>query len=1042
MRIPRLARLLVLAAAAAACDSPNGPGVQIPGNLELVSGNDQQAVVGTQLPHPLVVRLTDEDGVPIRGVLVNFRVASGGGSVSSGAVQTDDNGQAQVLWTLGTATADSQRVAVVGVNPVTGQAKAFATFRATALAAAPNAITALEPAVRVGDAGAPLADSLAARVTDRYGNNVPGATVVWNVVRGGGTVSPAQSTTDAQGIARTRWTLGARLDSTQVVEASLSPAVRAQFTATTGLPLGAQLTKVSGDGQTATVGTELGAPVVVRLALADGRPIVGATIVWSTASGGGSVTPPTSVTDADGRAQTTWRLGTGSGPQGVVASIESLSAIFTANAAAGTPTTFAKVAGDGQTAPAGSAVADSLAVRVTDAHGNPVPGTLVSWTVLSGGGAASPAQSSTDANGVARTRWTLGPRVDSIQSVLAAVSSALQLQFNAQATVPSNAQLVVVSGNGQTAPVGTQLPAPVVVRLQLPDGRGIIGAPVTLSVSPNSGTLTPTSAVTDANGQVSATWTMPQQAGTATATVSSPGVPSIALTATAAAGAPVAVTRVSGNEQRGSAHVPLAQPLVVRVTDAFGNPVPGVTVTWTASVPSAFNPNASTTDAQGLAQTQMTPQGAGMITVTATLPGGQKTTFTQPVAWDPQSVTITTPPGTVLVGDSLDLDVVVIGANGQPLPNAPVRWGGGLNGGIIVDSITGMARAYAYAYGNPAVVLARLENRSDTITLTTAWPRLTELSRYGTCGLNAANVVVCFHNGVPSLPFGFLPVANYIGSTNFVCGVLADGRYACWTQGNPNTVYQANTLNREVLSGSGCFLDTSGRAYCPGQVPGGFTFDSISSGFRHNCALTPAGDAYCWGFDQMGQLGSSATTETCQFGLIQYGPCSSVPLAVEGGLDFVQISAGGEHTCALTAAGAAYCWGSNQFGQLGTPTSPDLCARGGEVPSLPCAQAPVAVQGGLQFKVIEAAAYHTCAITTDNRAYCWGRNNGGQLGNTTTTDSSVPVAVAGGLFFKDIGSMMTIVFDDKPLTTGLTLDGRVFRWGNGTLVPTQIPAQP
>jgi hypothetical protein len=1042
MRIQRLAGLLILGAFAAACESITDPGPQVPVTIHLVSGDAQQAVVGTQLANPLVVRITDVTGLPIPGVAVNFQVVSGGGSVFAATSTTDQNGEAQNQWTLGTSTADSQRVEVrvVGAN---GQTLST-LIRATALPDAAVAITALGPAVRAGSAGAPLADSLAARVLDRYGNGVPGATVVWSVVRGGGTVSPTQSTTDALGIARTRWTLGTRVDSTQVAQASLSPAVSAQFTATAGVPLGAQLTRVSGDGQNATAGAELGAPLVVRLALADGRPLVGATITWAIASGGGSVTPPTSVTDADGRAQTTWRLGTPSGPQGVVASIGSLSAIFTANAAPGTPTTFAKAGGDGQTAPAGSAAADSLAVRVTDAFGNPVPGTVVTWTVLSGGGTVSSAQSTTDANGVARTRWTLGMRVDSIQSVEAGVSSALRLQFNAQATVPSNAQLVVVSGNGQAAPVGTQLPAPVVIELQLPDGRGIIGAPVTISVSPNSGTLAPTSAVTDANGQVSATWTMGQQAGTATATAASPGVPSLQLTATATAGAPAAITRVSGNEQRASVHVPMPLPLVVRVTDAFGNVVPGATVTWTASKVSAFTPNPSTTDAQGLAQTQWTAQDAGVLTATASLATGQTANFTASVAWDPQSVTITNPNSTVVVGDSLNLEVVVIGANGQPLPNAPVRWGGGVNGGILVDSITGMARAYAYAFGNPAVVLARLENRSDTVTLTTAWPRLAELTRSGTCGLNAASVVVCFGNGFPSLPFGFLPVTHYIAGANYVCGVLADGRYACWTQGNPNTTYQPNTLNREVLSSSACFLDTSGRAYCSGtQVPGGFTFDSISSGYAHNCALTAAGDAYCWGLDQMGQLGSSATTETCQRGPVQFGPCSSVPLAVEGGLDFVQISAGGEHTCALTAGGAAYCWGSNQFGQLGTPTSPNLCARGGEPPSLPCALAPVPVQqGALQFKVIEAAAYHTCAVTTDNRAYCWGRNNGGQLGNGNKTDSSVPVAVAGGLFFKDVGAIMDMLFDAKPITTALTTDGRVFRWGNEVLTPTQIAAQP
>lgn len=1064
-----LAVLLALAAFAVACDSPTGSREQILANLELVSGDAQQAVVGTALPNALVVRVTDDKGKPIQGLVVNFRVTSGGGTVFAGSAATNKDGLAQERWTLGTVAADSQRLEARAVDAETGQALVFATFRATALPDVPQAVAAVGTGVRAGDAGAALADSLAAKVTDRYGNGVPGATVVWNVTRGGGTVSPAQSTTDAQGVAKTQWTLGVRLDSVQTAEASISPAVRAEFSATAGLPLGAQLTKVSGDAQNATAGDPLAQPLVVRLALADGRPVVGATITWAIATGGGSVTPPTSVTDADGKAQTSWRLGTGSGQQGVSASVESLTEWFTANAAAGAPTTFAKVGGDGQTAGAGSAAADLLAVRVTDAHGNPVPGVPVSWTVLSGGGSVSAATATTDANGVARTQWTLGLRVDSIQSVRAQVSAALQLQFNAMATVPSGAHLVPVSGNGQAAPVGTQLPVPVVVRLRLPDGRGIIGAPVTLAAAPNSGSITPTSAVTDAGGQVSATWTLGNQAGTATVTVGSPGVASLPLTATAAAGAPANMVLVTGDGQAGHAGVPLPTLLGVRVTDAFGNRVQGVAVNWSASKLSAFAPLLSTTDAQGIAQTQWTPQQGGAQTATATLAAtGQTVNFSATMLWRPSSVTVMPATATLLVGDSIVLEASALGQSGQPLPDPPFTWTASPSYAISITQ-QGVVRGLSYSSSAATVYgIAQLETRLDSAVLTLRVPRIDALLTGGACGLDGVNHVLCFSStsSTTSLALGGARVAGE-DAVSGGCAINQAGQYVCVSNGTATV--QPNPLGLAELYGP-CALDGDGDAYCSGTnlagelgdgtvnsnrfpapgypytaVTGGHKFTSMAWGTNHRCALTGGGQAYCWGYDQMGQLGSSAVTRRCQTGPTNDGECSPVPLLVEGGHTFTQVTAGSQHTCGLKADGTVFCWGLNYWGQLGTgsTTGPDLCTSAeGQPPITPCAQAPVQATG-LAFTKIEAFGHTTCGIVADGRLFCWGYNENGQLGTGDKVSRSVPTLVAGGLLFKDVAGGLGFSQGQPSTYTnlGLTTDGRVFRWGNGVTVPTQIAGQ-
>jgi len=138
----------------------------------------------------------------------------------------------------------------------------------------------------------------------------------------------------------------------------------------------------------------------------------------------------------------------------------------------------------------------------------------------------------------------------------------------------------------------------------------------------------------------------------------------------------------------------------------------------------------------------------------------------------------------------------------------------------------------------------------------------------------------------------------------------------------------------------------------------------------HNCALTRDGQAYCWGQNGNGQLGTGAE-----------GVFSTVPVPVAGGLTFTTISAGGNHTCAVATTGGTYCWGVNQFGELGDGTNANR-------PS------PTLVSGGLGFESVSAGGLHTCGRTKVlGIVYCWGANGQGQLGNATTTNSSVPVRV-------------------------------------------------
>ena len=158
-------------------------------------------------------------------------------------------------------------------------------------------------------------------------------------------------------------------------------------------------------------------------------------------------------------------------------------------------------------------------------------------------------------------------------------------------------------------------------------------------------------------------------------------------------------------------------------------------------------------------------------------------------------------------------------------------------------------------------------------------------------------------------------------------------------------------------------------------VAGGLVFSTLAVGLQHSCGIA-AGKAYCWGSNSHGQLGIGATE-----------PSRNVPTVVVGSEHYDSIAAGAQHTCAV-ASGRVFCWGEDSYGQLGD-------GRFVGTPVL----APVAVSSDLLFTSVSAGTDHTCAITTDAALYCWGRNDSGQLGDGWPTRASVPqlVTVEGGI---------------------------------------------
>src|SRR5712692_6623846 len=472
---------------------------------------------------------------------------------------------------------------------------------------------------------------------------------------------------------------------------------------------------------------------------------------------------------------------------------------------------------------------------------------------------------------------------------------------------------------------------------------------------------------------------------------------------------------------------PAADSLVVGKTiqltattqDATGHTLTGRVVVWTSS---------DTTKAKVTAAGLVTGVAVGSATITATSERKSGTAaLTLILVAVPAQVTVSPSSITTVIGGSV-LFQAYLDSAGFAL-DGPVTWTSSnpavaiardtLDFGVTQGFVTGVSTG-------AATITATSLHGKGTATVVVARVAFVAVSAGGvhSCGLTTNGAVFCWGND----NFGALGAAI---TTDFTqCLILDLVNLPCTaspvgvTGGLTFATVRASAYGQddEDAGGGTCGLTAEGAAYCwglnandnfdPAPVAGGLTFTAVSVGFLHTCGLSTTGAAYCWGlWNSGGQLGSGDTVSRTS------------PTAVTGGLTFTAISAGNFHTCGLTLDGAAYCWGSNSWyyrggGWLGTGDTLNRAV-------------PTRVIGALMFAAISAGGYHTCALTTNGVAYCWGSNSFGQLGTGDTVTHTVPTPVAGGLTFAAISA-------GNRHTCGLTTNGVAYCWGQWNPAPLPV----
>ncbi len=485
------------------------------------------------------------------------------------------------------------------------------------------------------------------------------------------------------------------------------------------------------------------------------------------------------------------------------------------------------------------------------------------------------------------------------------------------------------------------------------------------------------------------------------------------ITATAVAGRPALLKIVSGDAQSGPYGATLVTPVEVAVTDQYGNPITGVSVRFGVDTGGVTSGTVASS-ADGTASTRVRlPVTVGPVVLSAAVDSVPAVTSTF------------TSRGIRFASFTMDANTTC----GLSVEGYAYCWGDNGAGQLVPLGIPAGQNATT-----PQPISADLDVKSIS------------LANIGGCALRTDGSAVCWGgnvfgsngNGKESLQVE--PMGTVTGGLSFVevqrgygasCGTTTTGQSYCWGGGGVGQLGQANLYQTDAVK--------------PALVDSNITFHSYALNTLNTCALDPAGKAYCWGMDLEGRLGVAAGSKACNS--TTYGSsgtttiattCSPSPVPVNTSLRFTTLASASGATCGLDGGGVAYCWGSNDYAQLGNgsevadtvpaaiPGAPAFVQLSGHdrgfcgltgggdiycwgyvasvlgVPNLACSTysdctpTPTKIQAGRQFSSISFTTGELCGLS-NGIAYCWGGDYHGALGIGVGNDLGVttPTMVSG-----------------------------------------------
>lgn len=690
-----------------------------------------------------------------------------------------------------------------------------------------------------------------------------------------------------------------------------------------------QIELVSGNGQSARVTGTLPAPIVVRLLDQSSDPVVGATVRFVPDTGSGTVNLATALTDAEGRASVNWTLGNTLGTKTLrVEAGASLSVVVTATVV---PDRLEVVSGNNQATGATGELPAPIVVRLVDLTGTPTAGVTVTFEPTTGGGTVVPAVVSTGSDGTARTLWTLGSVIGPTTLRVSAASATSTLTFTATATQDTSRVVTIIAGNNNTGLVSRTLPS-MTVEVRDRFNNLVVGDTIQWTDSLTNGiTVSPTVSVTGADGRASTT-------------------PRLGVAVDSA----LVRARINGRSE---------------------------TVTFLATGQVAY----SDVQTGNFFSCALTDEGRSYCwgynrDRQLAKGGGVTADINRP------STPITAADS--LRGPFQSFRRLSLGrthACGVSVARKLICWGTGSGafgatnptevnlGNTTVESVaTGEAHScyididgFARCAGENA--LGQLGDNSTTSTTGNAAVGVVDvtLARLRFSKVAAGRSFTC----------GFRQVTDTLDATLRIPYCWGDNALG---QLGRNTTTGATTAGAVVIpAGAPTAFDSTSivtglnHACALGADPIDPTKRDV---------------AYCWGSNGYGQLGSATAATGSGARQLQM-----IPVTMPAGVTFVRLAAGEHHTCGLTATGSAYCWGRNSSGQLGNGTSSPFVSTPTRVVAPVGVTFQSISLGELHSCAVTGVPALTGTTTPSGTVYCWGDNEYGQIGDGTVSGNAAPV---------------------------------------------------